>query len=161
MTATILSTSSRRKNRRRGQGRWSRVLAQSLRPTPCSVPTTILRPDPVFQERLSRGPRTPPCPGTPRIPAPCTLGYSVASPHQDGPRGVMNESAEITEWLAAARQGDKSALDRVLATLYRELHGMARRQLGGQQQGHTLDTTALVHEAYLKLAGRAEAEFED
>ena len=73
----------------------------------------------------------------------------------------MNESAEITEWLAAARQGDKSALDRVLATLYRELHGMARRQLGGQQQGHTLDTTALVHEAYLKLAGRAEAEFED
>ncbi|KAA2284725.1 ECF-type sigma factor [Arenimonas fontis] len=73
----------------------------------------------------------------------------------------MNESAEITQWLAAARQGDKSALDRVLATLYRELHGMARRQLGGQQQGHTLDTTALVHEAYLKLAGRAEAEFED
>jgi RNA polymerase sigma factor (TIGR02999 family) len=38
---------------------------------------------------------------------------------------------------------------------------MARRQLGGHQHGHTLDTTALVHEAYLKLAGRAEAEFED
>jgi RNA polymerase sigma factor (TIGR02999 family) len=73
----------------------------------------------------------------------------------------MNDTAEITQWLSAARGGDKSALDRVLATLYRELHGMARRQLGGQQQGHTLDTTALVHEAYLKLAGRAEAEFED
>src|SRR5690606_31486801 len=110
---------------------------------------------------LGRGPEPQPAPGTPRIPAPRAFGYSVPSPHQDGPRGVMNESAEITEWLAAARQGDKSALDRVLATLYRELHGMARRQLGGQQQGHTLDTTALVHEAYLKLAGRAEAEFED
>lgn len=73
----------------------------------------------------------------------------------------MNDTAEITQWLSAARSGDKSALDRVLATLYRELHGMARRQLGGQQHGHTLDTTALVHEAYLKLAGRAEAEFED
>ncbi|WP_034224553.1 ECF-type sigma factor [Arenimonas donghaensis] len=73
----------------------------------------------------------------------------------------MNDTAEITQWLSAARAGDKSALDRVLATLYRELHGMARRQLGGQQHGHTLDTTALVHEAYLKLAGRAEAEFED
>ena len=73
----------------------------------------------------------------------------------------MNETADITQWLSAARGGDKSALDRVLATLYRELHGMARRQLGGQQHGHTLDTTALVHEAYLKLAGRAEAEFED
>jgi RNA polymerase sigma factor (TIGR02999 family) len=73
----------------------------------------------------------------------------------------MNETADITQWLSAARGGDRSALDRVLATLYRELHGMARRQLGGQQYGHTLDTTSLVHEAYLKLAGRAEAEFED
>ena len=73
----------------------------------------------------------------------------------------MNDTADITQWLSDARGGDKSALDRVLSTLYRELHGMARRQLGGQQYGHTLDTTALVHEAYLKLAGRAEAEFED
>ncbi len=73
----------------------------------------------------------------------------------------MNDTADITQWLSEARGGDKSALDRVLSTLYRELHGMARRQLGGQQYGHTLDTTALVHEAYLKLAGRAEAEFED
>ena len=73
----------------------------------------------------------------------------------------MNDTADITQWLSDARGGDKPALDRVLSTLYRELHGMARRQLGGQQYGHTLDTTALVHEAYLKLAGRAEAEFED
>ena len=73
----------------------------------------------------------------------------------------MNDTADITQWLSDARGGDKSALDRVLSTLYRELHGMARRQLGGQQYGHTLDTTALVHEAYLKLAGRAEAEIED
>ena len=84
-----------------------------------------------------------------------------AHPAQTGPGDCMNETADITQWLSAARGGDKSALDRVLATLYRELHGMARRQLGGQQHGHTLDTTALVHEAYLKLAGRAEAEFED
>ena len=61
----------------------------------------------------------------------------------------MNDTADITQWLSEARGGDKSALDRVLSTLYRELHGMARRQLGGQQYGHTLDTTALVHEAYL------------
>ena len=73
----------------------------------------------------------------------------------------MNDTADITQWLSEARGGDKSALDRVLSTLYRELHGMARRQLGGQQYGHTLDTTALVPVAYLTLAGRAEAEFED
>ncbi|VXB18086.1 conserved hypothetical protein [Luteimonas sp. 9C] len=68
--------------------------------------------------------------------------------------------AEITQWLDAARGGDRDALDRVLATLYQELHQMARRQLVGQH-GHTLDATALVHEAYLKLIGRHEARFDD
>jgi RNA polymerase sigma factor (TIGR02999 family) len=72
----------------------------------------------------------------------------------------MTEGAEITQWLDAARGGDRDALDRVLATLYQELHQMARRQLAGQH-GHTLDATALVHEAYLKLIGRHEAQFDD
>ena len=74
--------------------------------------------------------------------------------------GPMTETAEITEWLDAARGGDREALDRVLATLYQELHSMARRQLAGQH-GHTLDATALVHEAYLKLIGRQTAQFDD
>lgn len=72
----------------------------------------------------------------------------------------MAEAADITLWLSAARSGDKSALDRVLSTLYAELHTMARRHLGGNQ-GHTLDATGLVHEAYIKLIGRGTAEFED
>ena len=75
---------------------------------------------------------------------------------------AMTHAGEITVLLEAARGGDKGALDTVLATLYRELHGMARRQLAGQH-GHTLDATALVHEAYLKLAGRgaSSARFDD
>ena len=72
----------------------------------------------------------------------------------------MSETAEITQWLDAARGGDRGALDRVLSTLYQELHAMARRQLAGQQ-AHTLDATALVHEAYLKLIGRQSAQFDD
>ena len=72
----------------------------------------------------------------------------------------MADTADITDLLDAARDGDKSALDRVLATLYQELHAMARRQLAGQH-GHTLDATALVHEAYLKLIGRNSAQFDD
>jgi RNA polymerase sigma factor (TIGR02999 family) len=72
----------------------------------------------------------------------------------------MSEAAEITQWLDAARGGDRGALDRVLSTLYQELHAMARRQLAGQQ-AHTLDATALVHEAYLKLIGRQSAQFDD
>ncbi len=70
------------------------------------------------------------------------------------------EHAEITQWLDAARDGDRAALDRVLGTLYHELHAMARRQLAGQY-GQTLDATALVHEAYLKLIGRREVQFDD
>ncbi len=70
------------------------------------------------------------------------------------------EHAEITQWLDAARDGDRAALDRVLGTLYHELHAMARRQLAGQY-GQTLDATALVHEAYLKLIGRRDVQFDD
>lgn len=73
---------------------------------------------------------------------------------------TLAETADITLWLDAAREGDRGALDRVLATLYQELHAMARRQLAGQL-GHTLDATALVHEAYLKLVGRNAAQFDD
>ncbi|MGN6513124.1 MAG: ECF-type sigma factor [Lysobacteraceae bacterium] len=72
----------------------------------------------------------------------------------------MADTADITGWLDAARGGDRGALDRVLATLYQELHAMARRQLAGQH-GQTLDATALVHEAYLRLVGRQAAQFDD
>ena len=74
----------------------------------------------------------------------------------------MTDSGEITVLLDAAHNGDRGAMDRVLATLYQELHAMARRQLAGQH-GHTLDATALVHEAYLRLVGRGNgtAHFDD
>ncbi len=72
----------------------------------------------------------------------------------------VSETAEITQWLGAAREGDREAMGRVLSTLYQELHSMARRQLAGQQ-AYTLDATALVHEAYLKLIGRQTAQFDD
>ncbi|GGD49786.1 ECF-type sigma factor [Pseudoxanthomonas indica] len=73
----------------------------------------------------------------------------------------MADNSDITIWLDSARNGDRAALDRVLATLYQELHTMARRQLSGQH-GYTLDATALVHESYLKLIGSTgTAKFED
>ncbi|HZX81201.1 MAG TPA: ECF-type sigma factor [Lysobacter sp.] len=72
----------------------------------------------------------------------------------------MSDSADITNWLDAARDGNRESLDRVLGTLYDELHAMARRQLAGQQE-QTLDATALVHEAYLKLIGSHGAQFGD
>lgn len=60
-------------------------------------------------------------------------------------------SGEITLLLAALREGDKSALDTVFDRLYAELKRLARSQLRFGRTALSLDTTALVHEAYLKL----------
>lgn len=60
---------------------------------------------------------------------------------------------EITALLACARQGDRAAYDRVVALVYDELRALASRQRGRFGGADTLSTTALVHEAYLKLAG--------
>jgi RNA polymerase sigma factor (TIGR02999 family) len=72
----------------------------------------------------------------------------------------MAGSVEVTTLLTDARRGDDAATDRLFALVYDELREMARRQLRHEREGHTLNPTALVHEAYLKLVGGAGA-FED
>ncbi|MCI1728018.1 MAG: ECF-type sigma factor [Chiayiivirga sp.] len=67
---------------------------------------------------------------------------------------------DITQWLSAAQAGDREALDRVHGLLYRELHVLARRQLGPHKDA-TLNTTGLVHEAWLRLAGQKHASYDD
>ena len=62
-------------------------------------------------------------------------------------------SGEITALLAAARAGDRTAYDRVFALVYDELRRVASRQAGRFGGDDTMSTTALVNEAYLKLAG--------
>ena len=68
----------------------------------------------------------------------------------------MHTRESVTELLALASAGDRAALDRAFPLVYEELRRLARRQLRGQDVGHTLSTTALVHEAYLKLVGAVE-----
>jgi RNA polymerase sigma factor (TIGR02999 family) len=63
------------------------------------------------------------------------------------------EGGEVTRLLGAWRAGDRDAADRLFAVLYRELHGLAHRALADQSKEATLQTTALVHEAYLRLVG--------
>ena len=60
----------------------------------------------------------------------------------------------ITPLLRAWDVGDPTAADRLFRALYTELHRQAARAMRGQGTGHTLQTTALVHEAYLRLADR-------
>ena len=59
--------------------------------------------------------------------------------------------ADLTQTLLASRSGQRAALDAMLAALYDELHAMAARHLRGERAGHTLQPTALAHEAFLKL----------
>jgi len=54
-------------------------------------------------------------------------------------------------WLLQWRSGDKNAIDQLLPLVYDELRRVARRHLRGERQEHTLQTTALIHEVYLKL----------
>lgn len=68
------------------------------------------------------------------------------------PDAGSSTSGEITRALAALRAGEGGALDRLVPLLYDELRRMARGRLRNERAGHTLDTTALVHESYLKLA---------
>jgi len=62
----------------------------------------------------------------------------------------MNQ-AEATVVLAEAATGDPSAAERVWTLVYDELHRIAHRELASEAVGHTLSTTALLHEAYFKL----------
>ena len=59
--------------------------------------------------------------------------------------------ADVTELLLDLQAGDSGAVDAILPHVYGELQDLARRQLRGERDGHTFDTAALVHEAYLKL----------
>ena len=61
---------------------------------------------------------------------------------------------DVTALLRAWSDGDREALDRLLPVVYRELHRQAERYMRAQSPGHTLQTTALVHEAYMRLAIR-------
>lgn len=68
---------------------------------------------------------------------------------------------EASRLLADLRAGRTGAEEAVLPLLYEELRALARRQMGGERAGHTLQTTALVHEAYLRLSGAQGTEWED
>ena len=68
----------------------------------------------------------------------------------------MDSQGEVTSLLAAWGKGDQNALNELMPLVYNELHRMARRAWIGQNQGHTLQPTALLNEAYLKLAGARE-----
>jgi RNA polymerase sigma factor (TIGR02999 family) len=67
----------------------------------------------------------------------------------------------FTQWLIRLKGGDSEALDRLVPIVYDELRVIARALLRGENPGHTLGATALVHEAYMRLARRNEIDPRD
>jgi RNA polymerase sigma factor (TIGR02999 family) len=68
---------------------------------------------------------------------------------------------EITEAFAALSRGAPEAMDRLMPLVYDELKRVAHRHLRAEPAGHTLSTTAVVHEAYLRLAEQSRAQWAD
>ena len=71
------------------------------------------------------------------------------------------QQGEVTELLARISKGDRSAEESLLPRVYLELHRLARAQLRGERPGHTLQATALVHEAYLRLCQPNRCDWQD
>jgi RNA polymerase sigma factor (TIGR02999 family) len=74
---------------------------------------------------------------------------------------VPPESPEITGLLKAWGGGDQAALDRLVPLVYAELHRMARRYMRNERAGNTLQATALVNQAYLRLVDAKNSGWND
>lgn len=68
---------------------------------------------------------------------------------------------DVTGLLRRAKGGDRAALDELLPAIYGELHRLAVRQLSSERQDHTLQPTALVNEAYIRLFGEHAPDVRD
>jgi RNA polymerase sigma-70 factor (ECF subfamily) len=81
-----------------------------------------------------------------------------AQPAKEAPAASKDE---ITRWLAAYQRGDPVALEKLLPLVYEELHRLAMRAFSRERAGHTLQPTALVSEAYLRLVTQREATWQN
>lgn len=75
---------------------------------------------------------------------------------QPGPQG---EGGDVTRLLNAAAAGDASAPNAAFELIYDCLRGIARQRMAGERSNHTLQATALVHEAYVRLLGKPDAQW--
>ena len=73
----------------------------------------------------------------------------------------MASTHSVSNLLEQWNNGDREALDQVMPLIYEELRKMARRYMRQQNRGHTLQTTALIHEAYLRMVKQPEKHFQN
>jgi RNA polymerase sigma factor (TIGR02999 family) len=85
---------------------------------------------------------------------------SLPSHRTDDPK-LNRKQQTVTRLLEDLRNGERHAIDQLFAILYHELKELAGRQRRRWRDDHTINTTALVHEAYIKLVGQARIEVEN
>src|SRR6185312_9900049 len=78
-----------------------------------------------------------------------------------GNRDAVSVPTDATRLLHAWRSGDKAALDRLTPIVYSDLRRLAHRYLAGERPGHTLQTSALVNEAYIRLIDCQQVQWQD
>lgn len=78
-----------------------------------------------------------------------------------GPEAGESVAADATALLRAWSNGDQKALDQLVPIVYNELRRLARRYLRGERPGHSVQTTALVNEAYLRLVDYKRMRWQD
>ncbi len=74
---------------------------------------------------------------------------------------TASSSHTVTQLLRAWRQGDAAALDQLVPVVYQKLRRLARHHMAGQRPGHTLQATALVNEAYMRLIDCEQVNWKD
>jgi RNA polymerase sigma factor (TIGR02999 family) len=74
---------------------------------------------------------------------------------------MQQRPENITELLASYGRGDKESLDQLMPIVYEELRRQAARYLRREQAGHTLQTTALIHEAYVRLVDQRNMQWQN
>ncbi len=76
--------------------------------------------------------------------------YALISASMDQPA----PTSDITRILGEIREGDREAFDRLIPLVYDDLRGIAHRKMQRERNGHTLDTTAVVHEAWVRMSAQ-------
>ena len=74
---------------------------------------------------------------------------------------IVPPEKEVTRLLEAWSHGSQEALDELMPLVYEELRRMAKNYMNSQSSGHTLQTTALIHEAYIKLSDQKDKKWQN
>src|SRR6476659_8478836 len=90
-----------------------------------------------------------------------TLGPRETVRPREGRKMTEASSENVTGLLLAWSDGDQAALEKLIPLVYAELHRLARRYMRRENPGHTLQTSALVNEAYLRLVDQRNVRWQN